>query len=207
MRKALIAEELLALVTDRQRAGSIAGDLTEEAAARGLLWFGAAVAGVAAALFFRAFGAARGHTLKLLGQGVLVWCAFYVGIRIVGLVTGIAPQYAPGSEFAALGAGAQVYLAGALVVAALASGAVLGAASTSNGLNAAVPLAMMWAATAVVAPLWDLAAGTATWYCTFLYLAGLPLCYVLPLLTSAALVGRRNVTPRAVRAGGRERPE
>ncbi|MBN1238458.1 MAG: hypothetical protein JXB36_08140, partial [Gammaproteobacteria bacterium] len=54
----------------------------------------------------------------------------------------------------------------------------------------AVPLAMLWLTTAVVAPVWDLAAGTATWYCTILYLTGLPLCYVLPLLTGAALTGR-----------------
>ena len=192
MHNPLIAEEVLALVTDRDRAAAIAGDLTEEAAARGAAWFAMTLAGVAAALFFGAFATARGYTLRLLGKSVLVWCAFYLCIRVVGALTGLAPEYAADADFAALGLGTQVYLAGALVAAALLSGAVLGAAATANGVNAAVPLAMLWLTTALVAPVWELAAGTATWYCTFLYLIGLPLCYVLPLLTGAALTGRRG---------------
>ncbi|MBN1239348.1 MAG: hypothetical protein JXB36_12670, partial [Gammaproteobacteria bacterium] len=185
MHKALIAEELLALFTDRGRAAAIAGDLTEEAGAKGTAWFAAALANVAGALFFCAFAGARGHTLRLLGKGLLVWCALYMGVRIIGALSGVAPRYAADADFAALDLGAQLYLAGALIVAALLAGAVLGARATANGVNAAVPLAMLWLTTAVVAPVWDLAAGTATWYCTILYLTGLPLCYVLPLLTGA----------------------
>jgi hypothetical protein len=196
MRKALLTEEFLCLITSRERAESIAGDLVEEAGTRGIVWLGAALASVAFALFFSAFGAARSRTLWLFGRGLLVWGLLYVVVRFVGAMIGIQPLLMPSTDYAALSPGVQVYLASTLILAAFLTGLVLGGRRTSNGLNAATPLAMFWALSVVVAPLMDLAAGTATWYCTFLYLLGLPLCYLFPLLAGGALAGRRSAPAR-----------
>src|SRR5690606_41513049 len=102
MRKTLLSEEVLCLVTDRSRASTIAGDLTEEAAARGPLWFVAALAGVLLALFFAAFSAARGHSLGLLVKGFVVWMLVYAVVRVAGALSGLQPAFTAGTEFAAL---------------------------------------------------------------------------------------------------------
>src|SRR5690606_1795852 len=108
-----LSEEVLCLVTDRARAATIAGDLTEEAAVRGPLWFVAALAGVLLAMFFAAFSAARRHTLGLLVKGFVVWSLIYAGVRVAGALSGLQPAFTTGTEFAALPLAAQLYLAAA----------------------------------------------------------------------------------------------
>lgn len=209
MRKAAYAEGLISCFAPPERARSIAGDLTEEAAYRGNVWFATSLAGVVAALFLGAFATARAYTLWLMLRGFVVWAIVYAAVRVAGLLSGIEPDFVPGTPFEDLPLTAQAYLAGTLIVAGAAAGAVLGASgngftgkgATGNGLNAATPLAMLWLSLAVVAPLWDVATGTATWSCTFFYIAGLPLCYALPLL-GGALCTARVAAPAQREAAG-----
>lgn len=191
MHKGLIAENILSLTTPRERAVSIAGDLVEESAGRGLAWFCTTLAGVAMALFFAAFGAARKQTVWLLARGLVVWSLVYAGVRIAGALAGIQPLVTDDGSFESLAPALQLYLAATLMLSSVLTGILLGGAATANGLNAVMPLAVFWALAAILAPLMDLVAGTATWYCTVLYLLGLPLCYLMPLLAGGALAGRR----------------
>lgn len=201
MRKAFIAEELLSLTTTRERASSIAGDLVEERGSRGAGWFCCALASVALALFFAAFGTARAHSLWLLARGLVVWCLIYAAVRLAGALAGIQPLMTGTGSFESLAPTVQLYLAATLMLSGVLTGMLLGGSSTGNGMNAVTPLAAFWALAAVLAPLMDLVTGTATWYCTALYLTGLPLCYLLPLLAGGAFAGRRAV-PLAGKVSG-----
>lgn len=191
MHKALLAQELLSLTTDRERAGSIAGDLTEEAAYRGSLWFWSMLGGVTFALFYRAFGLARIRTFWLLCRGLTVWAALYIAIRLIGAVAGIEPLSIPQAEFVDLPMTTQAYLAATLMLSSLLAGLALGSVTRANQISGAAPLAMFWAVSIIVAPGVEWLAGTGTWYCTLLYVVGLPLCYLAPLLLGGALAGRR----------------
>lgn len=187
---AALAEELLALVTTRERAASVAGDLAEESGRRGPFWFGVALARVAAALFSSAFAACRVRLLWLLASGFVCWFAVYAAVRSAGAVAGFQPIVLPLTDCVERPWPVQVYLGAALVLSGLLAGAALGTRAPAQGVNGATPLAAGWACLAVVAPLAELAAGTATWHCTLLYLLGLPFLYMLPLLAGGALGAR-----------------
>jgi len=79
MHKTQRAEWILTFVTDRGRAGSIAGDLTEQAATRGAVWFWSGVLRTAASLLWNAVATypARVTALAFLGLAV------YVGIDLL----------------------------------------------------------------------------------------------------------------------------
>lgn len=85
----------------------------------------------------------------------------------------------------------QLYLAATLALSSLLTGLALGRRTAANGVNAAAPLAMFWAASAVVLPLWDYLAGVGSWYCTFVYMLGLPTLYLMPLIGGGAFAARR----------------
>lgn len=191
----MLAEELLSLVTGPERAQSIAGDLAEEARREGALWYWRSVLAVSAAMFFQRFGRARWRTLGFLAGGLLLWLVLYASIRIAGALLGIEPLVATVSAGGGFAWSTQLYLAAALILASFGAGLALGPFAVADGINAAAPLAMFFAVAAVVFPVLDGVAGTATWYCTALYLAGVPLLYVLPLLAGGALV--RHRAPRA----------
>jgi hypothetical protein len=74
-----IAEWILTLVTGRDRAACTVGDLTEQAAARGVVWFWSGVLRTAASFLWRGVAEknARAARLALLGL------AIYVGIEIL----------------------------------------------------------------------------------------------------------------------------
>jgi hypothetical protein len=74
-----IAESILALVTTRDRAASTVGDLTEEAATRGVVWFWSGVLRTAVSLLWRDVmeRPARVTGLAFLGLGV------YIGIELL----------------------------------------------------------------------------------------------------------------------------
>lgn len=191
----MLAEELLSLVTGADRAQSIAGDLAEEASREGALWYWRSVLAVSAAMFFQRFGWARWRTLGYLGGGLLLWLVLYASIRVAGALLGIEPLIATVSAGGGFAWTTQLYLAAALILASFGAGLALGPFAVTEGVNAAAPLAMFFAATAVVLPVLDAVSGAATWYCTALYLGGVPLLYVLPLLAGGALVRQR--APRA----------
>lgn len=190
MPKVLFAEELLALVTDRNRAETIAGDLVEEAGRRGPLWFAGALGGVALALFFAAFGAARARMLGLLAAGLAVSALLYVAVRVSGVLLGLQPPAVHGVALIEASPAALLYLAASLAAANFLTGLVLGRARARSGPSAVMPLALFWAAVGLVALCADLVAGQPTWYCTLVYLGGIPSFYIAPLLAGAALAAR-----------------
>jgi hypothetical protein len=196
MHKALFAEEFLALTSPRDRAATMAGDLTEEAGKHGTVWFVGALAGVSLATFFAAFGVARSRVLRQLLVGLLVWAAAYLAARAGGALLGVQPMAIDARSVAEVPIGTFAYLGGTLALANLATGLVLGRRGLVHGLNPAMPLAVFWLTAAAVAFCADLAAGVPTWYCTAVYLVGAPLLYVAPLLAGAALAARSSALPR-----------
>lgn len=187
-----LAEELLSLLTSEERAESIVGDLEEEARRHGRAWFWISLGGVAAALFFKAFGCARASTLGLLAAGLVLWFTVYAALRLAGALLGLQPLVADFSASNALPWGTALYLALALILASFCAGLLLGRRTAGSGINSAAPLAMFWSATALVLPVWDCLAGTASAYCALLYLVGLPAFYALPLLAGGACARRRT---------------
>jgi len=187
MRNGLIPEALLSLTSPPDRAESMAGDLLEEARSRGGFWLAAALAGVVLAMFFQAFGAARVRTLRLLALGLVVWFAVYVAARVGGALIGVEPLLIDARDIGALPLGTLLYLGGLLMLANVVTGFVLGCRGAVNGMSPVMPLAVFWAATALVGFCSDVASGTPTWYCTLIYLGGLPLLYIAPLLLGGIL--------------------
>jgi hypothetical protein len=196
-KSARLAEELLSLVMDAERAESIAGDLAEESDREGTLWYWRSLLGVAAAMFFKTFGAARWRTLVFLASGFVLWFALYASIRLAGALLGIEPLIATVADGGAFAWGTQLYLCAALILASFGAGLALGPWGVAEGVNAAAPLAMFFGAAAVVLPVLDAVGGAGSWSCTALYVGGVPLLYVLPLLAGGALSRRRSpkVTP------------
>jgi hypothetical protein len=74
-----IAEWILALVTTRDRAASIVGDLTEAAATRGTAWFWSGVLRTAASLLWRDIAENPGRVAGLAFLGLTV----YIGIDLL----------------------------------------------------------------------------------------------------------------------------
>ncbi|HEU4616681.1 MAG TPA: hypothetical protein VFV10_01505 [Gammaproteobacteria bacterium] len=190
------AEELLSLVLSPERAESIAGDLAEEASREGEVWYWRSVLGISAAMFFKSFGAARLRTLGFLAAGFLVWCVLYAAIRVAGALLGVEPLIATVSAEGGFAVSTALYLGAALVLASFGAGLALGSRCITDGVNATAPLAMFWGVTAVVLPILDGFAGVSSWYCVVLYVAGVPLLYVLPLLAGGALARQRALRPR-----------
>ena len=192
MPNTLVAEELLSLVTPRDRAVSIAGDLTEEAARYGAIWFAGALAGVVSAMFFGAFGRAKLRTAAMLVAGLTVWAVLYLLLRVGGLLLGIeglAAGSAPPSDL--LPPAMLAYLGGLLAAANFLTGLVIGRAGGSSLPSPVMPLALFWAAVAAMAFFADLAAGRPTGYCTLVYVVGVPAFYIGPLLAGGVYAARR----------------
>lgn len=190
MLKTLFAEELLSLVVARERAGAIAGDLTEEAAKRGPLWFSGALAGAVGAMFFQCFGAARLRTLGLLAAGLALWIGTYVGVRVGGALLGLQAAAAGGTGSPLETAPALVYFGATLAVASFSTGLVLGRIVRPGPPSPVMPLAVFWATVALAAFCADVAAGRPTWYCTLVYLVGVPAFYIVPLVAGGAAAAR-----------------
>lgn len=184
--KACFAEALLALVTNRERAEAIAGDLVEETGA-GQRWrFGFHLLSISCSLLVAGIGMARWRSLWLFAAGFALWFFVYVTIRAGGALAGVHPLDDRGIDCLATPLGANIYLAAALLASNFVTGAVLGARTPAGALNAGVPLAAFWALCAVAAPVAAWLTASATWHCTLFYLLGLPLLYVAPLLCGAA---------------------
>jgi hypothetical protein len=79
MHSVYIAEWILALVTTRDRAASTVGDLTEQAATRGVVWFWSGVLRTAASLLWRDFAERPAPLTGLAFLGLAV----YIGIDLL----------------------------------------------------------------------------------------------------------------------------
>ena len=79
MHKTHMAERILGLVTNRERAAAVAGDLTEKAATRGGAWFWSCVLRTAASLLWRDVSESPGRVTGLAFAGL----AAYIGIDLL----------------------------------------------------------------------------------------------------------------------------
>ena len=190
MHKALIAEGLLCLTLPPDRAETIAGDLVEESHTRGGRWFAGALVGVSVAMFFHAFGAARVRTLMKLVLGLVVWFTVYAATRVGGAVLGLQPLVVDVRSIPDAPFGTLVYLGGVLLLSNLVTGLVLGRGAGVGGMNPVMPLAVFWASAAVIGLCADILSGAATWYCTCLYVFGVPALYIAPLVLGGVLSAR-----------------
>src|SRR5690606_1949529 len=137
----------------------IAGDLIEEAAHRGPIWFAGALIGVVAALLIGAFGRAKVRTAVALAVGLAVWAVLYVSLRVGGVLLGIealAAGSAPASDL--LPPAMMAYLGGTLAAASFLTGLVVGRAGAASLPSPVMPLAVFWGTVAAVMLCADLAA-------------------------------------------------
>jgi hypothetical protein len=84
-----IAEWILSLVTSRDRAASIAGDLTEGAAARGAVWFWTGVLRTAASLLWRGLAERPARVAGVAAASLAISVALWLlvaGLSVVALV-------------------------------------------------------------------------------------------------------------------------
>ena len=188
MRKAWIAQSLLELTAPPQRAETMAGDLVEEARARGALWFAAALGGVWLAMFFHAVGSARARMLGVLGVGLAMWLALYAAARIAAAALGVQPLVIDTHDVAALPLGTVAYLGTMLALSNFFTGVLMSRTTRPvQGMSAVMPLAMFWASAALIGFCADLAAGRSSAQCVLVYLGGVPLLYIAPLLLGGRL--------------------
>ena len=81
-----IAEWILSLVTSRDRAASTVGDLMEQAADRGIVWFWSGILRTAASLLWRGVVENNARVARLAFVGL----AIYVGIDLLyAFLTGV----------------------------------------------------------------------------------------------------------------------
>jgi hypothetical protein len=150
-----IAEWILALVTSRDHAASIAGDLMEEAAARGVAWFWSSVLRTAAALLWRdvAENPARVTGLAFLGLAV------YIGIDLLhaGLsgaaFFGVAMASGPPLHLNSIGW--KIWFAAPIPVSSLLIGWMLARWAPGRELAACVAFAILVSIYNLVPPLGD----------------------------------------------------
>ncbi len=96
MRRATVAQLILSLATTPDRAATTVGDLLEESATRGSLWFWSSVLGTAGSLCWRDF---RSAPLRMLWLGFWGWLAslFYGAApwALVGVLVFLAVRIGP----------------------------------------------------------------------------------------------------------------
>jgi len=83
MRRVRIAEWILELVTTRERAASLAGDLVEDGPGHGVFWFWATVVRAAGTMLWREFASDWKRMLRLGAAGLIVE---YLGMLILLLL-------------------------------------------------------------------------------------------------------------------------
>lgn len=196
MRNALLSEKLLFIALPFERAEPIVGDLVEEAQSRGRLWYAFAMAGVLAATFMACAGRAPGRTAFYLLTGLACWVLIYVGLRLIAAAAGVHPLFVDVHDYANMPWATAVYLAVVTACSNFLTGLCLGRLGTH--FSPVAPLAVFWSATVIIAPFRDLALGSASWLCAAVYLAGVPLLYIAPLLVGGALAAR-GARPGAIR--------
>ena len=87
MRNVQIAESILSLVTSRDRALSTAGDLTEQAAVRGVSWFWSSVLRTAGSYVWQTFTESPLHLTAVAFVGFVVGL---FGASVMAAITGLA---------------------------------------------------------------------------------------------------------------------
>ena len=133
MPKSSLSFTLLALFTSPERAGSIQGDLTEEAQIRGRVWFWSQVIRTAGALCWQGFARSPLAILGLTLSGGAAWFL----MTLVMIAVEDAVEFA----FDSLGVPINIPLLPVFLLGALLGGIVLGRAAPVRGMYASVALA------------------------------------------------------------------
>lgn len=161
MHDAHVAEWILALVTTRDRAASIVGDLAEREAARGGVWFWFSVFRAAASFLWR--GIAE-HPARLTGLALL-GVAVYAGIGLLfaGLdgVVGFIAIYTSGNHLPLDSIGWKLWFAAPVLVSSLLIGRILARWAPGRELAACVVYAVLVSIYNLVPMLGNNGAGTA----------------------------------------------
>lgn len=133
-----IAESILALVTTQDRAASTVGDLTEAAAARGMVWFWSGVLRTAASLLWRELAehSARLTGLAFLGLGVYI----AIDLLFAGL-SGVA--FFLWASAAGLSFGWKLWFAAPVLISSLVIGRLLARWAPGRELAACVVYAIL----------------------------------------------------------------
>ncbi|MDR3698270.1 MAG: hypothetical protein P4L56_01465 [Candidatus Sulfopaludibacter sp.] len=141
-----IAERILAVVTSRDRAASIAGDLTEEAAARGAVWFWSGVIRTAASLLWREVA---DNPVRVCGVALVGFAGYIVLDLLFAGLSGVAffvVAYRSGHSFQLSSLPWRIWFLAPVLLIPLATGRML--ARFAPGREAAVCLGYAIAALA-----------------------------------------------------------
>jgi hypothetical protein len=187
-----LAEALLSLVTDRERASCIAGDLAESDGGHASGPFWAELVSICVALLWLGLRSSARRSAWLVASGFVLWFSIYASIRVLGAAAGVHGIDAPWLDCRTLPPTSLAYLAITLCLSNLITGAIMGRRARAGGLNACAPLAVLWLGIAAASPVWMVLFARPTWYCAAVYLLGLPLLYALPLLYGASLARPRS---------------
>lgn len=212
MRKTQIAESVLMLVTSRERAAAIAGDLVEESPGRGAWWLWWSVLRTAGSLLWRGLGADPLQLAGLALRGVLLnfalWLAAFVSfvaagalifglLQTAGLVHGDSASFPRAAEafFTVVGLAIQFqigrWMARRAADRALAA-CVLFVVETTITTAVSTALFLAW----LLATFHKGAAEPETLLDFWLpYGAGRPLLDCVPLMAGAWWVRRRSIEP------------
>jgi hypothetical protein len=171
MRSAHVAEWILALVTTRDRAASIAGDLTEQAAARGAVWFWFSVFRTASSFLRRDVAERPVRLTGLALLGIAVYAG--IGLLFAGLdgVVGFIAVYGSGNHLQLDSIGWKVWFAAPVLVSSLLVGRMLARWAPGRELAACVVYAVLVAIYNLVPALGNNGAFTAV-FCVLLVPVG-----------------------------------
>jgi hypothetical protein len=134
MHNTRVAEWILALVTSRERAASTVGDLTEQAAARGMVWFWSGILRTVTSLLWRDIVENRARVTVLACIGLAV----YIGIDLFfASLSGVA------FFWAAMPIGWKILFAAPIPVSSLLIGRMLARWAPGRKLAACVAYAIL----------------------------------------------------------------
>jgi hypothetical protein len=182
----------------REAAAAIVGDITESHGPRiGRFWLD--IGSSAFALLVHSISRGPWTAVTLGFLGLALWFSIYCVVRVALAAAGLIPIDISIAECAVVSLSGFVLLAAALVSSNLLAGVAIGYRARVDGMNRCVPLALFWALAMIALPLADWLRVSVTWSCMLIYLLGLPLFYILPLLYGGALGGRISTRQRAAR--------
>lgn len=99
MRKADIAEGILSLTTTPQRAAATAGDLMEEASARGVVWFWSSLFRTTATLAWRNFSEAPWSLTMLAMKSMWFTCLYMIVALLCVMIVNLAISIGASPDF------------------------------------------------------------------------------------------------------------
>lgn len=180
---------MLTLITTKEAAAAIVGDLAESRG-RGSCLFCLDFVSIGLGLLLHSVRRKPVRVVSLCALGFVLWSVIYCIVRVLFALAGLIPLDTSLAECAVISLWSFALFALALVSSNLLAGLAIGYRSRSGEMNRCVPLAMLWSLGMVVFPVADWLSLSVSWYCMLIYLLGLPLLYIVPLLCGGAIGGR-----------------